>query len=178
MGSSTNTPLIDAYRKYISDMGRPFCDNTCQSLKQDVQEIIAARPLTRIFRGPDAVAGVTSLRGEILPVLDVAALLGLARAAGDTPAGLAGDVRIVVVRESEGLRRRAGLRVDALGPVRALPNGLEGLDPPPPTLPARIRGLLHGVLREAPVCAVLDVRLLLDTPELLPLAGRAPAAGH
>ena len=37
---------------------------------EDVQEVIGMRTLTRVFHAPAAVAGVTSLRGEVLPVLD------------------------------------------------------------------------------------------------------------
>ncbi len=140
---------------------------------RDVQEIIAARPLSRVFRAPAAIAGVTSLRGEILPVIDLALLLGGAPGHRPDPDGL----RIVVVREAGGLRRRAGLRVDALGPVRELPAG--GLDPPPATLGAGLRPFVRGVIPEAPVCAVLDVLELLDAPELGAIAGEpshTPAA--
>lgn len=136
---------------------------------QEVQEIIGARPLTRVFKAPPALAGVTSLRGEILAVIDLPVLLGIAphaRAAG----GL--ELRIVVVREREGARRRAGLRVDALGPVRELPRGLEGMDPPPLTVTPGIRALLRGVITEPPLCAILDVRQIFDAPALAALAGR------
>ena len=64
-----------------------------------------------MFHAPHALAGVTSLRGEVLPVLDLAELLG-APAAARAPGH---DARIVVVRERDGDRRRAGLLVDGLG---------------------------------------------------------------
>jgi len=136
---------------------------------QYVQEIIAWRPLTRVFRAPLAIAGVTSLRGEILAVLDLGVLVGVPaenRLAPDA------NARIVVVREDEGARRRAGLRVDAVGPVRDLPRGIAGLDPVPSTVDPRTRMFVRGVISEAPLCAVLDVAALLDAPELLPLSGR------
>jgi purine-binding chemotaxis protein CheW len=145
----------------------------------DVQEIIGWRPLTRVFRAPRSVAGVTSLRGEILPVVDVAALMGM-----DAPDAVvtAQDAwRIVVVREplrpgsSEAARRRAGLRVDALGPVREMP--ARGLEPAPATVSARARSVLRGVLPDPPLCGVLDVSLVLDSPELASLGVlRAQAA--
>ena len=136
---------------------------------RDVQEIIGARPLTRLFRAPPALAGVTSLRGEILTVIDLPVLLGLtaqARTAG------ALELRIVVVRESDGARRRAGLRVDALGPVRELPRGLDGIEPPPLTVAPGIRAFLRGVITAPPLCALLDVRQIFDAPALAALAGR------
>ena len=83
----------------------------------------------------------------------------------------AGGPRIVVVREADGARRRAGLRVDALGPVRELPRGLAGLDPAPVTLSVRLRPFVKGLLSEAPICSVLEVRSLFDAPDLAALAG-------
>ena len=136
---------------------------------RDVQEIIASRPLTQVFKAPPAVAGVTSLRGEILTVLDLPVLLGIARESREVaPQGH----RIIVVRGNASPRRRAGLRVDALGPVRELPRGIEGLSPPPPTLGPRLRAFVRGVIHEAPLCAVLDVDRLFDAPVLAALAGR------
>ena len=34
---------------------------------EQVQEVIAMRPVTRVFHAPAALAGVTNLRGEVLP---------------------------------------------------------------------------------------------------------------
>src|SRR5690349_9259647 len=36
-----------------------------------VQEVIGARTVTRVFHAPSALAGVTNLRGEVLPVLEL-----------------------------------------------------------------------------------------------------------
>jgi purine-binding chemotaxis protein CheW len=135
----------------------------------DVQEIIGARPVTRVFHAPPALVGVTSLRGEILPVLDVGMLLG--RTADARRSG-ALDPRIIVIREHAGARRRAGLRVDALGAVRELAGGVSALAPPPPTMTAIVRSFVRGYITQAPLCAVLDVSALLDAPVLSELAGR------
>lgn len=137
----------------------------------NVQEIIGPRPLTRIFRAPAAVAGVTSLRGDILPVLDLGCLLDLSGEALD-----ADRWRIVVVRGSGDAARRAGLKVGGLGPVRDVPRGFDALDPVPSSVAARTRAYVRGVLLEPPLCAVLDVEALLDAPELGPLAGRSEGA--
>ena len=137
---------------------------------QEVREIVEPRPLTRIFRAPTAVAGVTSLRGEILPVLDLGVLLGVA-SARPSATGESSEARIVVVHEPAGARRRAGLRVDALGPVREMPGGITALEPVPPTVGPKARAMLRGVLDDAPLCALIDLRALLDAPELAALAG-------
>jgi chemotaxis signal transduction protein len=44
---------------------------------QAVREVLAAPLLTALPTAPDALVGVTNVRGEIVPVFDTAALLGL-----------------------------------------------------------------------------------------------------
>jgi purine-binding chemotaxis protein CheW len=138
----------------------------------DVQEVIGMRPLTRVFHAPEVLAGVTSLRGEVLPVIDLGALLGVRDGA---EAGQ--DARIVVVREAAGLKRRAGLRVDELRGLRelAIDGGAELLAAPT-TASERVRALVVGVIPTTPPCSVLDVAAILDAPELALLSGRSAAA--
>ncbi|HVJ20586.1 MAG TPA: chemotaxis protein CheW [Polyangiaceae bacterium] len=133
---------------------------------ENVQEVIAPRPLARVFHAVPLMAGVINLRGEVLPVLEPALLLG-----GSPVPDL--DGRVVVVRERGSGGRRAGLRVSELVGLREL--GEQGFSPVPATLPPAVAALLLGVLSEPPACAVLDVGALLDVPELAALAGRAAA---
>lgn len=130
---------------------------------EHVQEVISMRPITRVFHAPLALAGVTNLRGEVLPVLELGVLLG-AEAETPTP-----DARIVVVREPGGQKRRAGLRVDELSGLRDVPAELA---PAPSTAGERARAAIRGVIPEPPPCAVLEVPALLDSPLLVELAGR------
>jgi purine-binding chemotaxis protein CheW len=44
-----------------------------------VQEVVAAPPVTRLATAPALVIGLFNLRGEIIPLLDTAALLGVGR---------------------------------------------------------------------------------------------------
>jgi purine-binding chemotaxis protein CheW len=136
---------------------------------QDVQEVIGMRPLTRVFHAPPVLAGVTSLRGDVLPVVDLGLLLG----APESDA-VGHQVRIVVVREATGAKRRAGLRVDELCGLRELPP--EGLAPAPVTATERVRELVVGVIGASPPCSVLDVTAILNAPELAALAGSKPEA--
>ena len=136
---------------------------------EDVQEVIGMRALTRVFHAPAAVAGVTSLRGEVLPVLDLAVLLGHPPGG----AGATADARIVVVREKAGKKRRAGLRVDALGPLREVPD--DGLAPPPSTLSSAAAELVVGVIPDAPPCSVLSLKSVLDSHLLTSVAAPADA---
>lgn len=133
---------------------------------EDVQEVIGMRPLTRVFHAPLSMAGITSLRGDVLAVLDLGVLLG-----AESPTLSSGlEARIVVVREAHGDKRSAGLLVDALRGLRDLPGG--GLAPAPSTAGAEARGAIVGVIPSPPPCAVLSVQALLDAPSLAGLAGR------
>jgi purine-binding chemotaxis protein CheW len=131
---------------------------------ENVQEVIGVRAVTRVFHAPSVLAGIINLRGEVLPILDLPVLLGsIAQAAKLS------DARIVVVREATGLKRRAGLRVDALLGLLDIP--LSGLAAVPSSIAPAIRSLLLGVIPTSPPCAVLEVGSLLGAPELSSLAG-------
>jgi purine-binding chemotaxis protein CheW len=131
---------------------------------EHVQEVIGTRPVTRVFHAPTALAGVTNLRGEVLPVLELSILLGGETSVPGT------DSRIVVVREASGLKRRAGLRVDEL---RGLLNLPDQLAPAPATASERARDAIVGIIPEPPPCAVLSVPALFDSPLLSELSGRS-----
>ena len=48
------------------------------------REVVAAPPLTRLVTAPPIVLGLFNLRGQIVPLLDTAALLGMGTAATTT----------------------------------------------------------------------------------------------
>ncbi len=133
---------------------------------EGVQEVMSPRPLTRVFHAPPALAGVTSLRGEVLPILDLAMLLGVAEASA------AVEPCIIVVREAGGQKRRAGLLVDVLAGLRDLPEA--GLLAVPATLGELARSLVVGVIGDPPPCSVLSVPQILDSPLISALSGRSP----
>ena len=133
----------------------------------EVQEVVEMRPLTRVFHAPALLSGLANLRGDVLPVLDLAEILGEARGAGATEAS------IVVVRERDGQRRRAGLKVDALAGLREEPPG--GLLPLPPAVAGRLGSLALGVIPESPPCVVLSVSAVFGSPLLADLTGGSPA---
>ena len=129
----------------------------------NVQEVIGMRPITRVFHVPAVLAGIINLRGEVLPVLDLAQLLrGEAVGANHT------DSRIVVVREVAGGKRRAGLCVDALVGLIDVPE--EGLGATPASITPSVRALTRGIIPSQPPCVVLDVATLLTAPELAELS--------
>jgi purine-binding chemotaxis protein CheW len=100
---------------------------------EDVRETLPLQPITPVFLTPPCLAGVFSLRGEIVPALDLGVLLGMPR----TEPGH--DARIVVIEHAGGT---AGIVVDRLRDLRVLDGELEQ---PPANLPPGIGGMLLGV---------------------------------
>jgi chemotaxis signal transduction protein len=76
-----------------------------------VTEVLPGQPLTRVPRGHRDLLGVLSLRGEILPVISIDALLNLEPRPDDP------TLPILVLRRRDLL---AGLRVDAIQSVISL----------------------------------------------------------
>lgn len=116
-----------------------------------VKETIAERPLTRLFLVPPFVAGLINLRGEVVAVLDLAALLDLPRPADG---GRRAARNIVILRASllgggrhAADRPAAGLLVDTLDGVRELADA--EVRPPPPTLAPEPAAYLDGVATAA-----------------------------
>ena len=116
-----------------------------------VKETIEARPLTRLFLVPPFVAGLINLRGDVVAVLDLLALLGL-------PAQRRQQARNIVILRASLLAARgrsghadraaanraaAGLLVDALDGVRDVPAA--DVKPAPPTIAAEPAEYLDGV---------------------------------
>lgn len=125
----------------------------------DVRETLPLQPITHLFLAPAALAGVFSLRGEIVPALDLGILLGLPRTEVGT------DSRIVVVETERGT---AGIVVDRLRALRILDTELE---PPPASLPPEVAVLLRGVTSTPTgTVRVLDVAAILSAEPLRALA--------
>ena len=93
----------------------------------DIKELIKPREVTEVPRAPSFVSGVISLRGVIIPIIDMLDRLGLAREVAS------GRERVIVVRQGESF---CGLLVDeiiqvirvAKDHVEAAPTVLEGID--------------------------------------------------
>lgn len=134
----------------------------------DVQEVLGYRTPTRVFHAPPALAGITSLRGEVLPIIDLASLLEGPTEARPEPT----EPRVVVVRERAGARRRAGLKVDALLGLREAPASARR--EVPPAVAARLGELVTGVVSEPePAFALLSVEGILNATALRELSGAA-----
>ncbi len=117
-----------------------------------VAEILLPRPVTPVPRTPRWVLGIASVRGTVLPVVDLAVRLGLA----PRPPGR--HNRIVVVRDGE---ERMGFRVDRVrGVVRLQREGVEGGDYAEAVDPRFLKGV--GYDREGRLLALLCASALCD----------------
>jgi purine-binding chemotaxis protein CheW len=83
----------------------------------DVREVLKLRDLTLVPNAPDYILGVMSLRGAMLPVMDLCKRLGITQAARDE------KTRILVVSPDE---EDVGLMVDRVsGVLRVLPDAIK-----------------------------------------------------
>jgi purine-binding chemotaxis protein CheW len=120
-------------------------------LVKDVQEVLKVRDLTLVPNAPSYVLGVTSLRGTMLPVIDLCKRLGLPVGARDEKARI-----IVVSLEDENV----GLIVDRVtGVLRILP---EALKPTPENI-AQGAEFLRGIVRKDDILyIVLDLEKTVE----------------
>src|SRR5215510_3705793 len=77
----------------------------------EVRETLPMQPITRVVLTPPCLAGVFSLRGDIVPAIDLAVLLGLPRTE------VTDGSRIVVLDRAEGM---AGIVVERLRDLRTI----------------------------------------------------------
>ncbi|WP_167562530.1 chemotaxis protein CheW [Azospirillum humicireducens] len=141
-----------------------------------VREVLR-RPdsVTPLPNAPDFVSGVLTLRGEVLPLIDQRRLLHLPAVGGEATQGLARG-RIVVVGHDGADAARAGLLVDGLAGLVAIPAERIG---PAPAVSAAQRRLIRRVAtleaagRDAGSAArlilLMDVESLLDMDRLADL---------
>jgi purine-binding chemotaxis protein CheW len=99
-----------------------------------VLEVVELNDLTPVPGSPPEIVGVCNLRGEVIPVMDLATVLDLADAEPE---------RIVVAELGA---RRAGLAVDAVVDVGELADASEQVDSPFLTGAVLVDGVLVGVL--------------------------------
>ncbi|HEY4745004.1 MAG TPA: chemotaxis protein CheW, partial [Desulfuromonadaceae bacterium] len=117
-----------------------------------IKEIIKPREVTEVPRAPSFVAGVISLRGIIIPILDTLDRLGLRRGDGT------GRERVVVVKHGEAF---AGLLVDeVIQVVRIAKNSVE---PAPAMLEDINREFVAGIGRsEGRMIILLNLDTIAD----------------
>jgi purine-binding chemotaxis protein CheW len=118
-----------------------------------VRRVVRREGITPIPGAPEALAGVVNLRGEVLAVFDLRALVGLPRRE------VTATTHVVVLGAD---RDELGLVADAAVEVRHL--RLDAIHAPPGSVEGPARQLLRGVTADALI--VLDGAALLDDPRL------------
>lgn len=115
-----------------------------------VSEVAVMPRITRVPGSPPFVRGMVNLRGNVLPVLDLALRFGLGRSRE-------ASWLVVVSCDDELL----GLAAEAVGKIAGLPRS--SIVPPPPRLPAAAAAYLEGVARVAGRFVImLDLDRLLE----------------
>ena len=136
----------------------------------EVRETLPIQPITRVVLTPPALAGVFSLRGDIVPVIDLGVLLGIGRTEiGDTS-------RIVVIDHEA---TAIGIVVDRLRDLRTIERteGQPILDTPPPNLEASVAQLLLGVAATTTgTVRVLDANAIVEAEPLRVLVAQERAS--
>jgi purine-binding chemotaxis protein CheW len=124
-----------------------------------VRETLPIQPITRVPLTPSCLAGVFSLRGDIVPAIDLGILFGL------STTEVTDDSRIIVI-DIEGAT--IGVIADRLRELRTIQ---EPLEPPPPNLAPTVAQLLEGILASATgTVRVLDARSIIAAEPLRVLA--------
>ena len=112
---------------------------------RDVIEVAEVGRVTPVPGAPPAVVGVRNLRGAVLPVRDLAGMLGVPQPPSS---------RRIVVAEQGHLR--AGLAVDSVIGVEELP---------PATETADSRHVLGAVLADGALIGIVDVGSVLSSAQ-------------
>jgi len=118
-----------------------------------VEGIIKLQTITRMPQAPSYVEGVTNLRGNVVPVIDLRARFGLPKVEPTN------DTRIVVAYMGQS---KVGMVVDAVSQVLVVPS--DAIEPPPAMVTTINSTFITGI-------AKLDNQLviLLDLGEVLSL---------
>lgn len=118
----------------------------------DAVEVLRPRQVTEVPRTPDWIKGILSVRGEMVPVVDLRMRLGLG-ASESRPSS-----RILVVAIED---LKAGLMVDRLSGVKEIPRSLVG---PPEEGPDAlfVKGIINTGER---AIRLLDASALVDAAE-------------
>ncbi len=121
-----------------------------------VDGIIKMQPITIVPRAPHFVEGVTNLRGEVLPVIDLRKRFGMFKQEAVT-----GDTRIVVV-ELGG--QKVGMVVDAVSQVLRIADS--AIEPPSPIVTGLDTAFIRGIAKvDERLVILLDLTKVLSTEE-------------
>jgi purine-binding chemotaxis protein CheW len=132
---------------------------------RDIQQLEMVGAITPVPNAPPFVAGVVSIRGQVIPVVDLRARFGFAPAAHDLRS------RLIVTRSGT---RTIGLLVDSAREFAAIPAA--DVQPPPDAVAGLSGRYLEGIAHVGErLVLLLNVAELID-PETSAAAAPAGAA--
>lgn len=118
----------------------------------DIKEIIKPRGVTEIPRAPEFVSGIVSLRGTIIPIIDMRSRLGLPRE------NVSGKERVVVIKNDQSI---SGLLVDEV--IQVVLISKESMEPTPSVLEGIDRDFVRGIGRsEGRLIIILNLESIAD----------------
>ena len=137
-------------------------------LETSVTEAGRIPKITRVPRVPEWVRGVTSLRGEVLSVLDLRVFLGLEPTSLHT-----GRLLVVRLTPREDDELSLGLLVDSVDQIASVPR--DDVRPPASPLEGALAPFVTGVARVGErLVAALDLDALLGSADIRQFDDRKP----
>ena len=137
-------------------------------LETSVTEAGRIPKITRVPRVPEWVRGVTSLRGEVLSVLDLRLFLGLEPTSLHT-----GRLLVVRLTPREDDELSLGLLVDSVDQIASVPR--DDVRPPASPLEGALAPFVTGVARVGErLVAALDLDALLGSADIRQFDDRKP----
>ena len=131
-------------------------DATYAIRSRDIQQLDMVRAITSVPNAPAFVEGVVSVRGEVIPVVNLRKRFGFA----DAPAS--GRSRMLVVRQG---KRTVGLLVDSAREFASIADS--DIQPPPETIADMSGRYLEGIAQVGNrLVLILNVTELLDGKSL------------
>ena len=120
---------------------------------ESVRETLRVPPITRVFLTPTWLAGIFSLRGEIVPAIDIALWFGM------PPTSVTDESRLVVLRHAT---TPVGILATRLAELRTV--SASDLSEPPSTLSLEQAALLSKVaVTESGTVRILDPEAILSS---------------
>jgi len=141
-GCDENLPLVSGEQSasVVNDYQEYLCFRVSDEIYginiMDIKEIIKPREVTEVPRAPSFVSGIISLRGIIIPIIDMLDRLGLPRES------VTGRERVIVVRHGQSF---SGLLVDEIIQVVTIAN--DCLEAAPAVLEGIDRDFVNGIGR-------------------------------
>ncbi len=157
---AVNLPVRDTPPDVWIGTGYRVNDYYCVSVLGEVNEIMLVPPMTRVPRAKPWVLGISNIRGNLLPIIDLSGLL-MGR-----PSSIGRDARVIAVRQNA---VEAGLLVSEVLGMQSfsVEPGPVGEDPPPSPFGDWVRGMFSD---DGAVWWVVDLVGLCESPEFLKVA--------